>query len=391
GNAPVSACYGFHLYDSFGDGLGGVGNWQLRTTDGKVLLGDDFATGYSSPDFAPASPGYGSNHSFCLPPGPANIAATECGIFNNLPGNKVYCNKVTGATQYQFEFSDPDAGFIRRIVRTTNYVHFWDMVASPLLPGVKYFARVRTNVAGPVASAHWGSGCEMAIAPPVPCSQLIMAPSYGHSCNETRAFNPSTNNSFIYATPVVAATEYQFRIFNTSEGYDQTFIRSTYILQLKWNSSVAPPLVNGSTYNVEINVKANGVYSGFCPSTCTITIDNTGTLLGADMAQASFGEATLWPNPVRDGLVNLSITGLSAGSPADDPATTAGDPALTPQRISVDVQDIYGKQVLVREFGNSGDRFSTVLQLPGDLASGVYLVNITVNGKRTVQRLSIIK
>ncbi|MBS1939337.1 MAG: lamin tail domain-containing protein, partial [Bacteroidetes bacterium] len=54
GNAPVSACYGFHLYDSFGDGLGGVGNWQLRTTDGKVLLGDDFATGYSSPDFAPA-------------------------------------------------------------------------------------------------------------------------------------------------------------------------------------------------------------------------------------------------------------------------------------------------------------------------------------------------
>ncbi|MBS1569024.1 MAG: lamin tail domain-containing protein, partial [Bacteroidetes bacterium] len=188
GNSPVSACYGFHLYDSFGDGLGGVGNWQLRTTDGKMLLGDEFTTGYSSPSFTPATPAYGSNHSFCLPPGPANIAATECGIFNNLQGNKVYCNKVTGATQYQFEFSDPDAGFIRRITRSTNYVQFWDMVSSPLVLGVHYFARVRTNVAGPVASAHWGSGCEMGLAATVPCSGLIPAPNYGHSCNETRSF-----------------------------------------------------------------------------------------------------------------------------------------------------------------------------------------------------------
>ncbi|MBS1568591.1 MAG: T9SS type A sorting domain-containing protein, partial [Bacteroidetes bacterium] len=60
------------------------------------------------------------------------------------------------------------------------------------------------------------------------------------------------------------------------------------------------------------------------------------------------------------------------------------------QRIMVDVQDIYGKQVFAQEFGNSGERFSTILQLPGNLASGVYMVNITVNGVKTVQRLSIV-
>jgi hypothetical protein len=373
GSTPVAACYGFHLYDSFGDGLSGVGRWELRTLDGKVLLADDFATGYSSPSFTPASPGYGSNHSFCLPLGPANILASECGIFNNEPGNKVYCNKVTGATQYQFEFSDPDAGFIRRIVRTTNYVHFWDMVANPLVPGVHYFARVRTNVAGPVASAHWGSGCDMGLVPTVPCSQLIEAPAYGHSCNETRAFNPPTNNSFIYAKPVVGASQYQFRIFNSGEGYDQTFTRSTYILQLKWNNSVAPMLVNGSTYNVEINVNIGGVWSGFCPSSCTITIDNSSNF--ASLEQTRFGEASMWPNPVRDGQVNLSLGSLKDAQ----------------QQISVDVQDLFGKQVFTQQFGNSGERFSTILQLPSDLASGVYLVNITVNGKRTVQRLSIVR
>jgi hypothetical protein len=136
---------------------------------------------------------------------------------------------------------------------------------------------------------------------------------------------------------------------------------------------------------VEINVKVNGVYSGFCASSCTITIDNGGNNNAfANMDQASFGEATLWPNPVRVGQVNLNIGGLLAGSPA-------GDPALTPQHITVDVQDIYGKQVFAQEYGNSGDRFSTILQLPGDIASGVYMVNITINGERTVQRLSVIR
>ena len=197
-----------------------------------------------------------------------------------------------------------------------------------------------------------------------------MAPAYGHSCNETRPFN--SNNSFIYAKPVNGANEYQFRIYNLNEGYDQTFTRSTYILQLKWNSSVAPPLVNGSTYSVEINTKVNGLYTGFCSSSCTISINNALTSL--EQASA-FGEATMWPNPVSDGQVNLSIGGLQDAD----------------QRISVDVQDLYGKQVFAQEFGNSGDRFNTILQLPGDIASGVYVVNITVNGQRTVQRLSIVK
>jgi hypothetical protein len=93
------------------------------------------------------------------------------------------------------------------------------------------------------------------------------------------------------------------------------------------------------------------------------------------MEQTSFGDASMWPNPVRDGQVNLSIGGLKDAD----------------QRIIVEVQDIYGKQVFAQEFGNSGDRFSTILQLPKDIASGVYMVNITVNGAKTVQRLTVVR
>ncbi len=373
GAAPISACYSFKLFDSFGDGMHGLGSWELRTTDGKSILRDQFKNGSQSPLPVPASPGYGSSHTFCLPLGPANIAADECGVFNSALGNKVYCNKVTGATQYQFEFSDPDVGFLRRATVNRNYVIYSEMLTNPLVPGVPYFARVRSNVSGPLASAHWGSGCEMGlgIAETVSCSQLIPAPAYGHSCNETRAFNPNANNSFIYATPVVGATEYQFHIFNLAEGYDQTFIRNTYILQLKWNIDTAPPLVNGSTYNVEVNVKVNTLYSGFCGNSCTVTIDNS----LPSMEQVGLPEATLWPNPVRDGQVNLSIGDLT-------------DPE---QRIVVDIMDIYGKHVFAQEFNNRGSRFSTLLQLPGEVASGVYLVNITANGRKTVQRLNLMR
>ncbi len=363
------ACYGFRLTDSFGDGITN-GGWELRTTDGKLILGDSFASLGNSPADPSATVSYGTTHGFCLPLGPVNILANECGIFNNALGNKVYCNKPVGATQYEFEFSDPDAGFLRRVTVNRNYVIFSEL-GSNITPGLKYFARVRTNVAGPLASAHWGSGCEMGlgVAEVVTCSELIQAPAYGHSCNESRAFN--TNNSFIYAKPVNGANEYQFRIYNLNEGYDQTFTRSTYILQLKWTNMVAPALVNGSTYSVEINTKVNGLYTGFCPSSCTISIDNS----IPNMEQIAFGEATLWPNPVSDGQVNLIIGGIQDAD----------------QHISVDVQDLYGKQVFAQEFGNSGERFNTILQLPGDVASGVYLVNITVNGQRTVQRLSIIR
>jgi hypothetical protein len=78
---------------------------------------------------------------------------------------------------------------------------------------------------------------------------------------------------------------------------------------------------------------------------------------------------------VRDGQVHLNIEGIRDAD----------------QQITVDVQDIYGKQVFTKAFGNSGDRFTTILDLPGDIASGVYMVNITVNGQTTVQRLSIIR
>ena len=374
-------CYSLALYDDNGDGLccsNGNGFWELRTVSGRLLLRDLFdgsIDGFSSPSGSTQTPSYGSGHNFCLPAGPANIMAYECGVFTNGMYDKVYSNKVTGATQYQFEFSNPDAGYMRRIARPHNYVVFYEMVSSPLVPGVVYFTRARTNEQGPLASAHWGSGCDLGlgIAQVVQCTQLIQAPAYGHSCNETRSFTAPYN--YLYARPVTGATTYTFKITGDDGNYNSgiEFVRSTYILALGWGTAEAPALTDQTTYQVQVRVTVNGIEGAYCGNVCNVVIDNNPGLGGQVLP--TLGNANLWPNPVRDGLVNMDLQGLQGAD----------------QRISVDIQDIYGQQVFAKEFGNSGERFSTILQLPKDIAAGVYMVNITVNGQRSVQRLSIIK
>ncbi|MBS1937210.1 MAG: hypothetical protein JSS84_05300, partial [Bacteroidetes bacterium] len=111
GYTPGPGCYGFKLMDSYGDGIAN-GGWELRTTGGGLILKDSFSSGSASPANPPATAAYGSVHSFCLPLGSANIETARCGVFNYALGNKIFANKVTGATQYEFEFTDPDAGFV---------------------------------------------------------------------------------------------------------------------------------------------------------------------------------------------------------------------------------------------------------------------------------------
>ncbi len=359
--------YGFRLMDSFGDGITG-GGWELQTTDGKVILRDTFSGGARTPDALPLTPGY-TNHGFSLPLGSANIETARCGVFNYALGNKIFCNKVTGATQYEFEFTDPDAGFSRRVTKTTNYVQFWDMVTDPLTPGVKYFVRVRSDKDGPLASAHWGAGCEvgLGIAETVLCSALIPAPLYGHSCSEERTFG--TNNSFIYATPVTGATEYQFRIYNLDEGYDTVITRNTYILQLKW---VPKPLVDGNTYHVQLNVKVNGLYSGFCASSCTIIINNNPDLHERLVPAMGAPEAILWPNPNDGQLLNVAVHGI------DEQVTTA----------SVRLLDLTGRMALGTQLPVANGTLNSILDLDG-AANGTYLLQITAGDRTWTERVVV--
>ena len=376
GNAPMPACYGLRLYDDAGDGLSGAGNWQVRTTNGRVLIADDFISGYVSPSATPQTPSYGSGHSFCLPEGPSRIMANECNVFTNGMYDKVYCSKVTGATQYQFEFSNPDAGYMRRIARPHNYVVFYEMVSSPLVPGVVYFTRARTNEQGPLASAHWGSGCDLGlgIAQVVQCTQLIQAPAYGHSCNETRSFTAPYN--YLYARPVTGATTYTFKITGDDGNYNSgiEFVRSTYILALGWSTDEAPALTDQTTYQVQVRVTVNGIEGTYCGNTCNVTIDNNPNL-GIRVAQTEGQpELNLWPNPNNGQHLNVALGGLNSE------ITTA----------DVRLMDLTGRMALGTQLSVVDGAINSVIEL-GNAANGTYLLQVIAGGNTYTQRVVVNK
>ncbi len=375
----TSNCYSFYLLDSGGDGLccaNGNGSWKLKTFGGATLLGDLFNStpnGTNSPSTTPATAGYALGHEFCLPAGPSSILSSECNIFTNTLQSKVYTRTVAGATLYQFEFSDPDAGFRRRIALPRAWVQFSEMVTNPLLPGTVYFARARVDQgAAGFTDDRFGAGCEMSIDPAsIACPTLINNTALPtHSCGVTKAFGGSDK---IWAVPQLGATLYRFRFENSGEGYVREIQRTSYVCLLSW---VTNPLVNGSTYSVTVNALVNGAWTGYCGAACSVTILNP-AMVGDNsrmQQEVELANTLLFPNPVNDGLVNMQLAGL----------------ANSEHRISVEMFDVFGNRVKAEQFNTSGETFSTVLELDATMATGIYLVNITVDGVTTTKRLSVL-
>ncbi|MBS1582244.1 MAG: T9SS type A sorting domain-containing protein, partial [Bacteroidetes bacterium] len=118
----------------------------------------------------------------------------------------------------------------------------------------------------------------------------------------------------------------------------------------------------------------NGTWTGFCGPTCQLTIAGPGSSRPEQrVTLAEQGRLELWPNPVGDSRVSLRIDGLTEEH----------------QHISMDLYDAFGKKVMTQGFENEGPVFNTILQLPNTLAKGVYLVDITIDGRTHVQRLSV--
>ena len=378
-------CYSLYLMDSGGDGLcclSGNGYWELRTTNNRLLLRDLFNSTPSGANSPPLSIPLG--HEFCLPAGPSTILGTECNIFTNQLQNKVYTSAVPGTLTYQFEFTDPDGGYRRRIAVPRPWVAFSEMQTSPLTPGVVYFCRARADQgAAGFTDDHFGTGCEMGLdVNNVPgCTQLINNPALStHSCGATKRFGGSDK---IWAMPVLGATQYQFSFMGPIDpdgpagplpavNNTRNIIRTSYVCPLNWSTYT---LVNGGVYTVKVQVYYGGLWGGFCGATCGLNIVNPPIQQGR-VAEGSVGagDITMYPNPVRDGRVQVRIDGMNAAE----------------QTITVDVYDLFGKRVQAEKYGNSGEVFNTVLDIDQSVARGVYLVNITVNGQVTTRRLSVL-
>lgn len=233
-----------------------------------------------------------------------------------------------------------------------------------LLPGVPYNVAVEVRVDG-----QWSGygNVHQVVLSGVP--NVAVRPNY---CGNT--FAP---NGYLLSESVCEADFYRFRFTPQFAGSTRQKTTLSYPLNM---GTINPPLEPG-IYNVQVQVQQNGVLGDYSPSivgdACEITISGPTMPGDAPIAQRSetTGNATLFPNPNTGNEVRLELDGLTDRN----------------HEVMIQIYDVYGKLIQTDGFGHQGDRLSRLVRFENDLAMGMYMVHVVVDGDQFATERLIVK
>ncbi len=397
-------CFALRVFDSAGDGITG-GGYILRTTGSNQRIIDN-RNNFNTGSVSAISGGQG----FCLPLSNDKVLFTSCDKLDWTNGQFVVASAnaavsaewiVNGANSvqdnnsgYEFWIFDPNGGYSFRRFRSHNVsdgfasvgatrachmkLNNW-AVASQVPAFDLMNVRVRARVNG--VNGEFGPACRLMIDPvraACPLTKLMDVPgSSQFSCNVIRQYGA---NNYVYARPVTGANRYQFRFRLPAEGVEVVRTATNYILQLNWNAATGLPLRDGKTYDVDVRVSKDGGLT-WCTSSepwgniCSVTIGQTPAGSGNQNFAAAGGNAELrmFPNPNRGDVLTFSLSAIEEGV----------------NTVTVDIYDLTGKRMSARTIAVSGGNVNTTLDLNGELAAGMYLVNVIAGNTTYTERLVI--
>ncbi len=177
----------------------------------------------------------------------------------------------------------------------------------------------------------------------------------------------------VYCNSQPGSTGYQWWIYNPHGPYNRRVTTTTNIL--------APANLNTNPIptNTWLNIRVRPTFSGgpgeFGPACRIRFVPNT----AGPGREILFDEGTsmtmnLYPNPNRDGLVTLSMEGVDV---ADE------------TMIDIDVYDMLGQRVFAERAVAAEGVVNHRMDLSGHAGTGLYMVNVTIDGQRYTQRLVI--
>ncbi len=405
-----NGCYVLRVFDSAGDGMsnGFQGGYQLRfeQPDNRRII-DNRGNG----DFGNVSQITGNAYSFCMPMGDDRLIYTSCDKYWWRTAEYIVCqanaavsalyvpgapnNQQSNNTGYEFWFFNPNGGYSFRKFRSHNItdgmgnigatrtchlkINNW-AAASHIPEGELMNVRVRGRLQG--SNLPWGPACRfvrdesLALCPP---TKLMDIPgNVNLSCGQFRQF---VGGQRVYARPIGGSTQYQWRLRIPAENVEIIRTTNSYILNFPWGAAVAPPLEPGKTYEVDVRAFKNGAWcvdpldaDSAWGDMCLLTIlgspaQNSNLNLGME----NDGGLSIWPNPNRGDQFWLNMDAIEEG-------------VLT---VAIDIMDLTGKRVIAREIPVNDKNIHTVIDLNGDLATGMYMVSITAGDKRWTERLVI--
>jgi hypothetical protein len=254
---------------------------------------------------------------------------------------------------------------------------------------------------------EWGPTCTMKIDPAAAaCPQVWLqddpSNTSDYSCGVARNFGGSNSglNKLTAKPPQFqpaplaggSGVRYQFRF--RLPGENVCIVRppqTSPTLYLNWSAASGPQLEASKTYEVEVRVSKDqgATWCVDAPSpacdpnpvttwgrTCDVTIGGVITIAGGSSSIATQdGSFALYPNPNNGEQLFISLTDLSAGV----------------STVNVDIYDMTGKRVVARTIAVAEGFLNTALDLNGEVASGLYMVNVTAGERTYKERLVIQK
>lgn len=390
---PTNMCFKLSVTDA-GDGAHGYRLFHDATITRIIDNLGNLGAGLSE---------MSGSESFCLPMGDNRLIFNSCDKYWWRSGEYLVADPdpdvsaqygVTNTTSgYEFWIYNPNGGYSFRRFRnhatsdgfgTDNAVRACHMklnnwAAANHVPEFDlHNVRVRARVAG--VNKPWGPACRMvrnealALCPP---TKLLDIPGNRYiSCGQSRRFVSSQQ---IHAQPVSGANRYQWRFRIPAEGVEITRTSTTYFLNLGWGPGVAPPLVAGKTYQVEVRASRDGGLT-WCGTAdpwgdvCLLSITSAMSHpldppsdLGIDEPRLS-----LWPNPNNGDELWVSLEGIAAEL----------------ETVTAEVYDVNGRRVVGQVLPTQYGQLYAPLEVNG-LARGMYLVHLTAGEQRFAQRLVI--
>jgi hypothetical protein len=297
-------------------------------------------------------------------PNTAGVPSTRlnsagCGNINLTNQSSIVALTVSGASQYEFEFSNPSNSVVYALKTSTSPTCFLNTVTPALQWGTQYNVRVRAFIAG--VAGTFGNACLIG---------LIPDPSLGVSNTQLRAVDCGkltfTLTSNLAANPVAGATQYEFEFSNpTTNALVATRLQNSATLNL---GNVSPALQAGTQYNVRVRAYINA-FVGNYNTVCLIGIAGSSRNVEEEEAISTeenvlAAELNFYPNPFSENIhLQLNTAAM--------------------EQAQLEIYDVSGKLVYENRIQSNA-----TLLLGNELQSGMYLIKVyTQNGEQLNARI----
>lgn len=292
---PISICTGGNvtLSASVDNPAGVTYSWNTGATGSSITVstaGDYSFVASNTAGCTATSNTVTVTVAICVPP--TQLRASDCGNMNFSLQGAIVADQITGATQYEFEIRDAAN---TTVVATALQASRTLQLAS-VTPALQWSTNYNVRVRGYIGSGQgaYGSTCMIGIISDPNSNPVSTTQLQASSCNATNL----TLTSTISATPVTAATQYEFQ-FSQGGNIVATKLQTSNQCAL---ASVSPALNWATTYSVSVRIHIGsfiGPYGNACNIT-TIANPNTTGIPTTQLVAANCGR------------LNYSLSGVCA-------------------------------------------------------------------------------